>query len=1061
MANLYSQPLRVYMLLGVLGLMGIFCGLTLPISLFPASARPVVAVAIGYGGMTSSEFLDAYGEDFEGSLRGVYSKNAHVEQVESNYWDGNVTYYVRFTWGSDPDIAKKEVDSVISAWTGRFPADIHDQVWSWMSNDNSGYFVASFFSDKRTLDEVYELLDGALRARLSKIQDAELPSLWNPDRKEVTVELKPEAMASLQLVPRDISQAINQMLQSRRGGSVTVGLNQMRIEMPRVVRKPEDLNDIPILTPAGRIVHLSDVAKVDLRRNLGDTRIIKTSGAPSVTLYASPRPGGNIKRMAEQTLAAIDDAKKDLPDDIHYKVLVDPSQFIGSAIEHVLDEVAIGSLLAVVVLFVFIGSLRNVITAAVEIPLSIILAFILMKLTGVTINLISLGGLALSAGMNVDGSVVVMENIFRHLDEKRGRNLSAKERLHIVTQAVAEVRLPLIASTIASLVVFIPLMFTSALSYAILGDLAKAVVFSHGCSAVVALLLVPTVRLQLMGRPGAANSDHENSRFEPLLQAMERVYAAALKGFMRRKRLKWIAYPLLTAFLAALVIFVLPTLPLEVIGKPDSDMIFLSMNTKGHTVTKQMETQSDDVERDLLATYAGRIVYTFTRIDSANHATIIAKLQDKALMADMWADLESHFIDTPTTRYHVEPWNPSELPIPDPPALRVAIRGGDLASRRDVTLELSDLLQANHTFDRIYMTPNVERLKGVQLDVDADAWASLASSGARLTPEDLADMSRIATIGQRVTHMSVRSRQADIIMRYPHGTLAAPADLAAMPVGVAGKVVALKALLPLSIVEIDPPIYREDGQDLFLINGRQNIDNKSGQSDALAKAINTLKHWIDAHHGPNGNGKPVVAIEEADHDIKEAIREMGLAIVLSVLLILFVLILQFGSIIESLLVLIAVPLGFIGVVIALKLAHSTLSLNSALGVILLSGIAVNNSIMMVDFIRVLTAQGMAPREAALVAAKKRLRPILITSLTTILGMLPIALGLGQGGRILKPLGVAVSGGLWISMVLTLFLVPSLQVSYLEAKIKRRQRRSEHDHDRPWSAPESTKMEDLP
>ena len=414
LGKLYSQPLRVYILLGVLGLAGVLCGLGLPISLYPNSSKPEINVNVDYGGMTSSEFIEAYGDDFEQALRAIQGKHLRVETLESSYWAGDVAYTVKFGWGSDPDEAHKEVQNVVSAWTSRFPEEIRDTVGVWTNNDNSGFFAASFYSDRRSLDETYELLDAALKSRLARVEDADQPDLWNPNSKEIRVQLKPEVMANLQLVPRDIEKAITGLLDSRRGGSVTVGTDQLRVEMPRFVKQPADLNEVPVVTPSGRIVHLADVALVDFGPKTAGARIVKTSGAPSVILYAAPRPGGNVKRMAEQLLQAVKDAQATLPPDIHYKVLVDPSQFISSAIGNVLHEVGIGALLAVSVLFVFIGSLRNVITAAIEIPMSIVLAFILMRITGVNVNMISLGGLALSAGMNVDGSVVVMENIFRH-----------------------------------------------------------------------------------------------------------------------------------------------------------------------------------------------------------------------------------------------------------------------------------------------------------------------------------------------------------------------------------------------------------------------------------------------------------------------------------------------------------------------------------------------------------------------------------------------------------------------------------------------------------------------
>jgi len=1046
MGRLYSQPLRVYILLGVLALAGLVAGWTLPVSLFPNSAKPEIWVEVPYGALTGAEFKQTYGDDFEQALRGISAKDARIEKIATTYWHGSVDYDLNFTWGSDPDEAKKEAQSVADSFAARLPDDIRGDVSVGMSQRNAGFFALSFYSETRSLDELYRLLDGALKGRLATVVDAENPGLWNPSRKEVRVELKPTVMASLGLVPRDVEHAIQGVLVGLRGGSVTVGTDQLQIEMPRQASVPKDLGLAPIVTPAGKVVHVSDVARIDLAAQSGGASIVKTSGASSIILFATPKPGGNVKRMSEDLLTVVQDAMKSLPADIHYKVLVDPSSFIRSAVGNVFHEVAIGSVLAVAVLFVFIGSLKNVITAAIEIPLSIVLAFILMRITGVNINLISLGGLALSAGMNVDGSVVVMENIFRHFAEVRGQDLSFEDKLRVLTTAVAEVRLPIIASTLASLVVFLPLTFTSALSYAILGDLAKAVVFSHGFSALVALILVPTVRFQLLVREKGEAKPHR-SPFEPALARLDAWYARALGVFMRIRLLKWVTYAGLAAGLAVLIACVLPNLPREVIGTPDSDMIFMSINTSGNTLTKQMEAQSDKVERDLRKEFSHDIGYTFTQINSPNHASILAHLTDKSRMREVWQQLEKRFTDTPLLKFSLGPWNPSELPIPNPPALLVTVRGGSPERRRDTAVALSDMFKSKHILDRVSTYPDAERAREVSLALNPEQWALLAQAGTHLTPGDLADISRVATGGRRIAKMSLAGQDTDVMLHYPAGLVTTPGDLGALPVGVGAKVVPLRALVPFRLVETPPPVYRENMQDLYLVTGRMNESAKSQTAAAAAQATQALDAWREAQakvpEAKSADGgdqtRPAVAVEDGGADVTQAIHQLGVAIGISVLLIFLVLLLQFGSVVESLLVLVAVPLGFIGVLLALYVSGSTLSLNSALGVILLNGIAVNNSILMVDFIRRLSAEGLSPREAATQAARKRLRPILITSLTTILGMLPIALGMGDGGRILQPLGIAVSGGLWISMALTLFLVPSLQVSYLEGRQRRASR----------------------
>ena len=1031
--QLYKSPTRVYCFLAFLAAIGIYLGTKLPVSLFPQSSKPHIYVSVRYGSMTMNEFQKEYGNTVETQLRTITGFGLKIDEVQATYEVSSVSYHVRFDWGSTPEIAKKEVERIVYTWAARLTEDVRDTVSIWLDNENSGFYAASFYSDKRSLDDLYDLLDDALRAKITAVPDADMPGLWNPSRKEIRIELKPDAMANLRLMPRDIEKAVHLGLVTRDGGSLTVGLNSIRVQMNRYIADLDALAAIAVPTPSGKIVHLRDIANVDFGPQLQSSRIFKTSGTPSIILYATPKPGGNVKAMAEDLKSVIENAKKTLPPDVQYKVLVDPSLFIRNAIHNVFHEVLIGSLLAVSVLFLFIGSFKNVATAAIEIPLSLVLAFILMYFFGVNLNLISLGGLALSAGMNVDASVVVMENIFRHFEKFHGKALVYEEKFRIVIQAVKEVRVPIIASTVASLVVFIPLLLTSDLSYAILGDLAKAVIFSHAFSAVVALILVPTVRLHLMSSEKFVRPQH--SRFEKQLIKIESWYVAALRSFITSARLKWIVYVSTVGVLGILIWLALPRLPQEVIGKPDSDMIFLSFTTQGNTLTRQMESVAEDVEFDLMKKFGSEIQYTFVQIASPNRSWLLARLADKSHMTKVWKEMEKHFTNTPQLRYEIEPWNPSELPIPDPPDLMVAIRGGEILERRNVAVEIQDLLETKKILPRVWTEPNIEHKNSFVLTPFWDQWVLLNQQSQNFSFLDLMDVSRVATEGRKIGQIPIRDKNTDINMRYPNQFLQNIEDLAGLPIGIGGKIVPLKALMKIDNKELSPPIYKENGQDVYFVRARRQMSDRRGDPIVQARARAEMTKWIAEKKAEQKTDKilhPIVQIEDPGKDVTRSTTQLGFAIIASVFLIFVVLVLQFGSLVESLIILVAVPLGVLGVILSLWIFGSSLSLNSAFGVILLNGIAVNNSIILVDFIKRLWESGLPPLEAALEAARKRLRPILITSLTTVLGMLPIALGFGDGGRILQPLGVAVSGGLWISMLLTLLIVPTLYVSYLQS-----------------------------
>jgi HAE1 family hydrophobic/amphiphilic exporter-1 len=1032
MKSLYASPLRVYLCLGLLALAGVYSGLKLPVSLFPNSAQPRVFVSVPYAGGTPENFVLSHGVTFEGQLSSITTSEVEVEEVEANYGAQSAQYNITFKWGSDPQAAYREVDLTARAFSARLTEEARRGLSVGSYNSNTGFFAMSFYSDERGLDAIYKELEPVLVPRLAQVRDAEGASLWNPEAKEVRLELQPEKLALLQLMPRQVEAAVRQALESFDGGSLTVGQQSLQIQMPREAGSLEALGSVLISTPGGKAVHLSDVAKIDFGPVSGGNQSFRTNGAPSLILFARPKNGGNVKRMSEEILAEVRAASAQLSPDIQSKVLVDPSEFIRASISNVLKEVAIGAGLAVIILYLFIGSLRNTVTAAIEIPLSMVLAFILMRFSGMNMNLISLGGLALSAGMNVDGSVVVMENIFRHFEERRGQKLSPLERLRVLIGAVQEVRFPLIASTVASLVVFVPLAFTSGLSYAILGDLAMAVVFSHGLSAIVALILVPTVRLQLMN--AARTDDHPQAPIEGLLKRFENFYARALEKMIRSKFMRGSVYGVAIAAFTGLAVFGLPHLPREIIGKPDTDWLIVGVNTQGNRWIGQMETYAAMTESKLLSTLGDKVQYTFNQIHGANSAMVMARLRDKRDMRELQKQLETLFTNTATESYWVDAWNPAEMQIPDPPHFRVSVQGGTPTERLKAAREIRDLLQEGKLYDRVYANPSVERQEQVNVQPRAGLWQNLGRSGSTLQPSDLLDIARTASAGRQVGQITLEGKDTEIMMRYPEGFLRNVEDLAALPIGIGSKLVPLKALASVEVQEVAPEVFRKNRRELFEIKARLDQKRLSEEKSAHARATDLIAQWKAKNKLPVG-----VLIEDSKEELTGALEQLAIAVGLSIVLMFVTLVLQFGNLASAALVMVAVPLGLIGVFLSLLVFQSTLSLNSVLGVILLNGIAVANSILLVEFLRRRVSEGVEPELAAIEAARARLRPILITSLTTILGMMPIALGLGEGGRILQPLGIAVSGGLWVSMLLTLLIVPTLQVSWERALVRRTSR----------------------
>ena len=1021
MARIYQSPLRVYLVIGALAIWGILSGFDLSISLFPLSERAVINVRVPFWQFSGQQFLKNYGYVIETRLGTLAIEGKSPEKISAAYEDSEVTYRVTYPWGVSSRTAYKEVQGLVSGLSGSWPKDIRDAYEVYQNSQENGFFAMSFYSSKRSLDDLYKELNPILKKKYSTVTEAENLTLYNPHAKQLFVELMPDKMADFQLTPQDIQRVFLSSAASLNGGVIESGRRSLVISVPAMATNLEELKHLVITTKKNGHIHLKEIANIELKEGGGGQSSFRTSGVPSLILFANPKPGANIKQMSDKIVEMIGLLKDQIPPDVESQVLVNPSDFINASIRSVIQEVGLAALLAVLVLFVFVGNIQNVITAAVEIPLSLVLAFILMKQFGMNLNLISLGGLALSAGMNVDASVVVMENIFRHFHLHHANSkspLTQSLKFQIVKTAVEEVRMPIIASTIASLVVFLPLVLTHGLAEAILGDLAKAVIFSHAFSAIVALILVPTVRLQLLKR--AKNDTH--SPIEKYLVRWEKSYVALLRRLIESPRAQIVGLLSVALSLILLVGLVLPRISKELVGNPDTDWLVLSVNAPTSSSPQQLESVVDETERHLQQKVGKLYKYTFSQLHGTHHASIMMRLEDKSKIKALSQTLEAEFESTPTLSFNIDQWNPSELPIPKFPDFRISISGASPQVRNRWAEDIKTELLEKQIFQQVRTLPESSSGEGIVLRPYQNSQNfSLDASIA-----DLVTWTRIATVGANLGYITLGGETYTANLRTTSGIVSNIEDVKAFPIGVNNRVVPLSAYADVHYGGIEPKIFRLNQAEQNVIEGQVGVNTKATNQEVRAYSI---AEKIIAQ----SKGEIAMEKNDAHEELTQSLSQLERAIGLSVLLIFITMILLFGDIASALLVLVSIPLGLIGVVSSLWIFQSTVSLNSVLGVILLNGISVANSIILVDFMKRKIAEGIPPKAAALLAAQARVRPILMTSLTTILGMLPIAIGLGEGGKILQPLGIAVCGGLWCSLILSLLIVPTLQVAYLNWK----------------------------
>ena len=298
LSALLSNPLRVYLVVIVLAVFGVIAGLGLPVSLYPNSSKPTVFVSIPYGNLNSQEFIAAYGNIIDSGLKGLGRDGLRIAKVSSDYSASNVSYQVEFDWGASPDVAKSEVEAYINSLSARWPREIREgaNVNSW--SRSSGFVAISFYSQTRTLDQLYQYLEPILIPKLARLKESENASLWNPGQKEIRIELNNRAITGLGLGVFDIERSLERGIQGQRGGVVRSGRTALNIESPRIINDIQSLKSLPITGVGKESVFLQDIASVSLRESSDSNRIFKTNGTKSLILFANPKVGGNIKSLA-------------------------------------------------------------------------------------------------------------------------------------------------------------------------------------------------------------------------------------------------------------------------------------------------------------------------------------------------------------------------------------------------------------------------------------------------------------------------------------------------------------------------------------------------------------------------------------------------------------------------------------------------------------------------------------------------------------------------------------------------------------------------------------------
>ncbi len=983
----------------------------LPVDLLPEIDFPRLAVYVNYPNVGPEEMETIITDPLENALSGV----PNLERMTSRSEEGRSIVSLEFARSTDISEAANDVRASLDRLRDDLPTEA-DPPGIWKFDPNSQEIIDISVTSTRDLEALTRVLEREIAQRFEQIPGVGSIDIGGGVYREIQVQLRRDRLKAAGLTAAEVQGAIAEENVQLPGGNVKEGVSDLYVRTLGEFQSVEQIAGTVITTREGNPIRVRDVAEVrDGYEDVDD--LAELDGVPVVRIGIQKQSGANTVTVAEQIRQEVEQINADRQD-VELTVIGDQSEFIQQSINSVQNAAFWGGLLAVLVLYLFLRNFSTTGIIALSIPISVIATFGLLYFAGLTLNQMTFGGLALGIGLIVDNSIVVLENIVRQREEQ-GKSL--KEAASVGTREVAGA---IVASTLTTSVIFLPVVFMRTTSGQLFQTLALVVVFALACSLLVALTLVPVLASQFLSIKPEAEQTKGKSWFERKFQQFERWYAGRLdRVIAHRKTVFGIAGALIVG---ALLLW--PLVPVELAPQMDANEIDVEMEMARGINLAVAKTYLDELEalvRPVLPMEDIETVATEVRGDGDAEVEIRLK------------DAGNREVDPSALAGRIREAVAGQIPGAD---IRVQAQSGLWILRRlfssgggneDVEIQLRgyDLDQAQEVAQRIKSrAEETEGIVGVRIGRrEGRPEENLRFNRAKisrlgLSVEEVARAVQTSVGGSRAGYFREGGEQFPIMVRLrPEDRLTAQ-DLGNIAVKTPeGQTVPVSSLVETEEGRGPTEIRHINGQRVTYITANL------AEGVPLGDAVDRLRAQIGDMPIPESFS---IVFGGAVQEQQEAQRDFLIAVLMALALVYMVMAGQFERFLDPLVVMLSVPLALVGVIPTLLLTGTTLNVQSIMGLVMLIGIVVNNAIVLVDYVNIMRReQGLGVRDAVIEAARLRLRPILMTTLTTVLGLLPLALGWGAGASLQAALARVVIGGLTASTLITLVLIP---VAYISA-----------------------------
>ncbi len=1005
-----NRPIAVLMAVITVILLGVVSLSKLTLDLYPKMTFPIAVVFTNYQGSAPEEVENLITRPLEEAL----GTANNVKEISSFSQPGSSMVLVEFNWGTDMDFATLQMREKVDLAKRMLPQDVTaPQV---LKFDPSGLPIFKLsVSGGENLVDLRRIVEDEIKAKLERQEGVASVNVSGGQTREVRISVDHKKMSNYGLALNQISQTLGAENMNFSAGAIREGSQELIIRVTGQFKNVEQIENISFLTKSGTLVTLKEFASVaDTFEK--QTKLSTMNGKPSVGIDIQKQTDANTVSVSNQVLEAIEEMKGDLPSNVELNIIFDQALYINQSIDNVVRNIVFGGLLAVIVLYLFLGNIRSTLVIGISMPISIIATFTMVYFGGLTLNMLSLGGLALGVGMMVDSAIVILENIYRYRQKGYDHITAAKKGASEVGNAV-------IASALTTVAVFLPIVFVEGLAAELFRPLALTVSFSLLASLLVALTLIPMLSSKLLEVEVKGKDTKMRGKviefFTKKLDGLNDIYKRILKWSINRR--KTIITGVTLAFIASLAL--IPVIGTEFVPKMDQGEIQINVKLPDGALFEETNEVVLEIEKNISNIASIETLFTsvgsggamdFTGSSRTNVANIHVKLVElskRDIKTEQVGDQIRQLVaGIPGAEIEVSEMDSGGMGMSAP--LEITVSGDDLETLQEIA---NDIIKEAEQVDglRELESSASKGMPELEIKVLKD---KAALNG--LSTATIASTARAAFQGDIATVFKTGSNEINvrvILDDYEKKTLQ---DLRNLEI----------------FTPIGTTVFLEEVADVKIIEGPSTI-NRKGQTRQvtvqgaiverdLGSIVTDLQARVDKLSVPEGYS---INFGGQSKDMAEAFGDLTLALILAIVLVYMIMAAQFEALLHPFVIMFSLPATFIGIVFGLAATGRSLSVPAFIGVIMLAGIVVNNAIVLVDYINTLRKEGMSMEEAILKAGPTRLRPILMTTLTTVLGLIPLTLGLGEGAEVQAPMATVVVFGLTFSTVITLVLVPVMYI----------------------------------